>query len=458
MTVAFLVSAAANAAPHLFVSMSPAEQLKLTPVLIFGVLEFCLATAFVALWWAAPDYRVFRNMGFFLGIVGVEQFWQYHGGDSSTWALRALAVPVLIETAAEAMQVRNRRWTWLFWPAYLFAFVGGWYPSLAFVHDWPILFSEAALAVLIVMGFRRGNTRDRLIALAFTCHFLARITLSINFRKITGFKSYVTIGGWQWQFTAMTLTLIGFVTLAILVRDLIRDRQEKQRLAMEVEAARAVQQVLIPEDLAEIPGFKIQSFYKPFGEVGGDFFQIIPNLGGSVLIAIGDVSGKGMPAAMTVSLLIGTFRTLASYTQSPSEILAAMNRRMIGRGDGGFTTCLILRADADGTLTLANAGHIAPYCDGRELMPENGLPLGLAADSGYPELRFQLYGDSQLTLMTDGVVEARGKSGELFGFERTREVSGQSVQQIAGAAQSFGQDDDITVLTLSRAPVTVACR
>ena len=74
MTVAFLVSAAANAAPHLFVSMSPAEQLKLTPVLIFGVLEFCLATAFVALWWAAPDYRVFRNMGFFLGIVGVEQF------------------------------------------------------------------------------------------------------------------------------------------------------------------------------------------------------------------------------------------------------------------------------------------------------------------------------------------------------------------------------------------------
>lgn len=95
------------------------------------------------------------------------------------------------------------------------------------------------------------------------------------------------------------------------------------------------------------------------------------------MVIIGDVSGKGIPAAMTVSLLVGTFRTLAYYTQRPGEILAAMNHRMIGRNNGGFTTCLVLRAMADGALILANAGHISPYLNSHELEGENCLPLGL---------------------------------------------------------------------------------
>jgi len=146
-----------------------------------------------------------------------------------------------------------------------------------------------------------------------------------------------------------------------------------------------------------------------------------------VLAVIGDVSGKGMPAAMTVSLLVGTVRTLAHYTKSPSEILAAMNVRMLGRTAGGFTTCLVLHVNLEGSFTVANAGHIAPYLGGKELPLENGLPLGLAADVVYPESIFQLSEGEQLTLMTDGVVEARDRSGALFGFERTRAIAGESV-------------------------------
>ncbi len=142
-----------------------------------------------------------------------------------------------------------------------------------------------------------------------------------------------------------------------------------------------------------------------------------------MLVIIGDVSGKGMPAAMTVSLLVGTVRTLAHYTQSPGEILAAMNHRMLARSNGGFTTCLVLRADPDGKLTIANAGHIAPYLAGKELPLENGLPLGLAAETTYTESTFQLSQGQQLTLLTDGVVEARDKAGALFGFERTAAIS-----------------------------------
>jgi serine phosphatase RsbU (regulator of sigma subunit) len=157
-----------------------------------------------------------------------------------------------------------------------------------------------------------------------------------------------------------------------------------------------------------------------------------------------------MPAAMTVSLLVGTFRTLAHYTQSPAEILTAMNVRMLARSHGGFTTCLVLRADPDGSLTLASAGHLAPYLAGKELALENGLPLGLAAGSTYLESAFHLAPGEQLTLLTDGVVEAHGKTGALFGFERTAAISRQSADQIAETAELFGQDDDITVLTLVR--------
>jgi len=218
----------------------------------------------------------------------------------------------------------------------------------------------------------------------------------------------------------------------------------------EIEQARQVQHVLIPEAIPAIPGFSVESEYRPAQQVGGDFFQIIPIQNGGVLAVIGDVSGKGTPAAMTVSLLVGTVRTLARYTQKPGEILASMNERMWGRGEGGFTTCLVLRADPDGTVTMADAGHPAPYLQGKEVPVESGLPLGLNARTTYAESTFRLAAGERLTLLTDGVAEARNSSGELFGFERTAAIADESAESIVHAAQDFGQEDDITVLTLTR--------
>jgi hypothetical protein len=241
-----------------------------------------------------------------------------------------------------------------------------------------------------------------------------------------------------------------YAVLVVLLRRYARSRRDEERLEAELEAARTVQRVLIPEEIATIPGFAVQTVYRPASQVGGDFFQIIPLEPGGALIVIGDVSGKGMPAAMTVSLLVGTFRTLAHYIHSPSEILDAMNQRMLARSKDGFTTCLVLRLDPDGTLTVANAGHLSPYLEGSELATENGLPLGLTADSNYSESTYSLSIDSQLTLLTDGVVEARNHTGELFGFQRVAEITRASAESIAQAAQKFGQEDDITVLTITR--------
>ncbi len=237
-----------------------------------------------------------------------------------------------------------------------------------------------------------------------------------------------------------------YAVLVILLTSYARSRGDEERLESELEAARTVQKVLIPDEVPAIPGFKVAAVYKPASQVGGDFFQIIGNKSGGALIAIGDVSGKGMPAAMTVSLLVGTFRTLAHYTQNPAEILRAMNQRMLTRSDGGFTTCLVLRLDPSGRVTAANAGHLAPYLGGREVPIDYGLPLGLAEESKYAESHFQLRAGEQLTLLTDGVPEARNVRGDLFGFEKTAAISSDSAESIAETARVFGQHDDVTVV------------
>jgi len=444
-----LITGGRTLANRLFDPVPLATQVINTSFIVYGVLLFSLAAAYLALWWTARDYRVFRSMSIYLALCGAQMIWLYEGGTKSNWALIAVTAPVLVTIAGQAMRIPNRRWSQIIWPFSFFVLIAGWFRGFHFLQPLPVDVSDVIVLVLVVQWVRVGQRRDRNIAAAFAFFLCVRATLSSNFRALTHTPVFLDVGGWLWALTPAAIILLGVATLVIYVRDLIQDRREKLRMSAELEAARSVQQVLIPDEIPAIPGFKIQSIYKPAGEVGGDFFQILPVADGGVLMVIGDVSGKGMPAAMTVSLLVGTVRTLAHYTQRPGEILAAMNQRMMSRSHGGFTTCLVLRADTDGKLTIANAGHIAPYLEGKELALENGLPLGLSADATYAESTFQLAPVHQLTLVTDGVVEARDKAGALFGFERTAALSKQPAEAIAQAAQAFGQDDDITALTLA---------
>ena len=149
---------------------------------------------------------------------------------------------------------------------------------------------------------------------------------------------------------------------------------------------------------------------------------------------------------MTVSLLIGALRSIVETTSSPAEILAALNRRLLGRGFG-FTTCVVLRISISGNLVVANAGHLAPYLNGQELSLAPAFPLGLDANAVYEESALQLAHKVRLTLLTDGVPEA-GTGRELFGFERTADLSSSPAPEIAEAALRFGQSDDITVISI----------
>ena len=152
------------------------------------------------------------------------------------------------------------------------------------------------------------------------------------------------------------LDLLVFLSIIYTVYHYIRDQQDRKAiLEQELHSARELQQVLIPEKLPTLPGFSISSTYLPALEVGGDFFQIIPLDGppaGSTLIVLGDVSGKGLRAAMAVSLIVGAVRTLAETTSRPAEILAGLSRRLHGRLEGGFSTCIALHLDPHGACIL----------------------------------------------------------------------------------------------------------
>jgi hypothetical protein len=219
----------------------------------------------------------------------------------------------------------------------------------------------------------------------------------------------------------------------------------------ELQSGREIQQVLVPTALPAIEGYAVTSAYQPAMEVGGDFFQIIPNDDGSAIVALGDVSGKGLKAGMNVSMIVGVLRAEAGKT-NPAEILGALNRCLVGRMAGGFATGMVFRVDQDGTVTFANAGHLPPYLNGQEYQLDASLPLGLIAYSDYTETILKLEPGDQLSVYTDGLLEATSPTGELFGFERMNELFANrpTAQEAMKAAIDFGQEDDITVLTITR--------
>ena len=164
-----------------------------------------------------------------------------------------------------------------------------------------------------------------------------------------------------------------------------------------------------------------------------------------------------MKAAMIVSLIVGTLRTVAGYTQQPTEILEELNARLYGRMAGGSVTRPVIRITAEKQMVMANAGHLPPYINGNETAMTGSLPLGLIAEASYEDGMLFLADGDTLTLGTDGVIEAQSANKELFGFERLSKLLSTQppAERIVEAACNFGQEDDITVLNHQRLGETV---
>ncbi|KAA6462962.1 hypothetical protein DYQ86_06390 [Acidobacteria bacterium AB60] len=256
------------------------------------------------------------------------------------------------------------------------------------------------------------------------------------------------------EIVAVTLGYVGFVSVSVSeARRHARAQVEKAALENEMTAAREVQRVMVPEVIPPISGYAIESVYRPAAEVGGDFFQVIPLPSGRTLVVIGDVSGKGLRAAMIVSMIVGMLRAVVSFTEEPAAILAEINRRLCGKTHGGFATCLIVRVEEQGRLTVGNAGHLPPYINGTEIPFAGSMPLGVLEDASYEQSRIEMHVGDEAVLVTDGVAEAQNEQHVLLGFPRVESLlrEGASARHVAEVAQLHGQADDLTVISIARA-------
>ncbi len=310
------------------------------------------------------------------------------------------------------------------------------------------------LTTLLLVWYRRGNREagwlifPSLLPLTMGALFdLGFASIVLGWRRFDFLDSLIPAGPLQLQPPDLGNLLFLIAIAVVMFFRFTRVSREQAHAAAEFEAARAVQQRLVPP-AAGIPGFRIESAYLPAAHVGGDFFRIRAREDGSLFAMVGDVSGKGLPAAMGVSAIMGAL--LAMPELPPAEILAALNRGIYGNTNGGFVTCCAVQVKRDGTMTVANAGHPSPYWNGREIELAPGLPMGILAEAEYVERTLRLGPDDTVVMVSDGVVEARNADGELFGFERTAAISTRTAEEIARAAQQFGQEDDITVLTVRR--------
>jgi sigma-B regulation protein RsbU (phosphoserine phosphatase) len=342
---------------------------------------------------------------------------------------------------------------------------GGRFPSDVYVLIEAAVTAPVGLllSIQLFVWNRQGNREAGWLilpslapAISMALFDLGTASIYLGWRPFNFLVQSVQIGPVALQLVDVGSVIFLLSIAIVMLFRFTRISQEQAHAAAELAAAREIQRWLVPEVLPDNPNCRIEAAYLPAQEVGGDFYQVLPQRDGSVMVVVGDVSGKGLKAAMTGTLAIGALRSLATDISEPGQMLTRLNREIVRGQDGGFITCLCVKLGPDGEVLISNAGHLAPYRNGEELAVEAGLPLGLISDLKYPESRLEINGGDSLILLSDGVVEARNPNGELFGFARTRKISTCPAAEIASAAMQFGQEDDITVLKLTRSPAGIS--
>jgi phosphoserine phosphatase RsbU/P len=443
------------------------------PSTAINLLVILAGIAALALYRAQKGHAEYRWLGLYLLLLGISNglgfnsgagviplAWNDCLGDPLIYAFTILQIEFTFSFAGQRVARAWRIYEWLL-PTPLILMVLMYAGNVAgdpysLVEAAAILPAALLLPVLLLMWYRRGNREagwlilPSLLPVATAALFdVGFVAIYTGWERLTFLDNPIPVGPVSLELSDVGDFLFVLAIGVVMFFRFTRVSREQARAAAELQAAREIQQRLVPASLPPVAGYVLGAAYLPAEEVGGDFYQVLEQGDRGMLIVVGDVSGKGLKAAMTGTLAIGALQSLADERLAPAAILARLNRQIQRTQDGGFVTCLCVRIQAGGQVTAANAGHLAPYRNGAEMVLEPGLPLGVTAETEYIETALRLEPGDTLTFMSDGVVEARSASGELFGFERTRAISGGTATQIAEAAQRFGQKDDITVLTLA---------
>lgn len=251
------------------------------------------------------------------------------------------------------------------------------------------------------------------------------------------------------------------VQLASLVRRQEEQAAERERIDQELKVARVIQQTLLPRDLPDLRCWKVNAFYRPAREVGGDFYDIIPLSDDRMVLVEGDVTDKGVPAALVMATCRAALRAAAASCSDPGEILGRTNAVLVEDIPANmFVTCFCAVFERGGDrLRFANAGHPLPILvteSTSEVVRATGMPLGMLPGSSYEVVEVVVPVGGRLVVASDGVAEAHAMDGTMFGFERLRKVvdgADDPASAIVADVGSFSQgpqEDDITIVVLER--------
>ncbi len=267
-----------------------------------------------------------------------------------------------------------------------------------------------------------------------------------------------------------TLALLaGFLLMNLLVLLEVADRLSLKR---DLEVAREIQQAMLPEGTWSGPGVEAFGLTKPANTVGGDFYDILPQPDGTVIVALGDVAGKASPAALLMALLLAILRTLVDEQMPLRDLVQRLNLQVSRHAPPSRFITLFLACfnPATGRLEFVNAGQTPPLLrrkDGSiERLMSGGVALGMFEGSTYQSGELQLYPGDALLMYSDGITEAESPDGQPFdeaGLERTLALCAGAYQKSAAAdlgkavfdaVERHRRDqrlqDDLTVLVLSR--------
>jgi serine phosphatase RsbU (regulator of sigma subunit) len=268
--------------------------------------------------------------------------------------------------------------------------------------------------------------------------------------------------------------LAGYAAPAMRVGQLVRQQEaearNRERIEQELKIAQIIQQQFLPRSLPDLPGWHVAAFYRPARTVGGDFYDFIPLPDGRVMFVVGDVTDKGIPAALVMASTHALLRAAAPRLISPGPVLQQVNDLLCADIPAHmFVTCLAIVLDpASGAIEFANAGHDVPYvrtATGVAELRARGMPLGLMPGMEYEEQKFQFRPGDCALLHSDGLAEAHAPDREMFGFPRVANLVGKGP---AGEAlidlcltelgeftgPDHEQEDDITLVTLERSPAS----
>src|ERR687884_663536 len=260
------------------------------------------------------------------------------------------------------------------------------------------------------------------------------------------------------------------VQVAQLVRQQQKQAQERERIEQELRVARLIQQTLLPKHVPDLEGYQLAAYYQPAREVGGDFYDFLELDEGHLGLVVGDVTDKGVPAAIVMATTRTMLRASAQRLDSPGEVLKRVNDVIVRDiPPNMFITCLYaILEPKSGVLRYSNAGHDLPYLrhkgrpgDASELRAR-GMPLGLMPGMFYEEKEIVLDRGDSVLFYSDGLVEAHDPERKMFGFPRLQGLVGAHrsdgpamvnflLSELARfTGEEWEQEDDITLVTLDR--------